>query len=292
MTIMQNIFTQYIDRHIGLLQTAASGELSRVILTVLIIFLVPVLLKLGAGSVWNRGRTMAQKRERYVFFRNIVIVVAFVAVVGIWATRIAGFAFSLAAVAGAILIVAKEALLNCLGFLAITATKPFTFGDYIGHGSTKGRVVDINAMFTTLVDNQEGNQITGSTVTIPNSLLLTSNIRNFTATGEYVVNMLTVSLLREVDILMHEQLILQAAEEVCLPWKGDAERHLQKMEHVTHVDLPSADCKVVLEFNSPESVFASLRYACKPNERVKIEQEILRKYIRLLNEKQKEVALS
>jgi len=59
------------------------------------------------------------------------------------------FALSLAAVAGAVLIVSKELLMCVLGYLYITFVRPFKVGDLIEINQLHGRVIDIDIFATT-----------------------------------------------------------------------------------------------------------------------------------------------
>jgi hypothetical protein len=91
------------------------GQWERVIATVLL---------LAAGffvsQLWThylgRGDVPAERRRLHlVWARNVIWSVVLFTIVSVWASTIAGFALSLAAVAGATLIVSKELLLCVLG---------------------------------------------------------------------------------------------------------------------------------------------------------------------------------
>lgn len=259
----------------------AVDEVVRLGLTLLVFFMTPLILRITRGHLASRSGTMAERRERNVIWRNAIILTGFAAIVTIWGTKIAGFALSLAAVAGALLIVSKDALVNVIGFINLTVSRPFGFGDYVEIGGARGRVVDINAMSTTILETRQGHQVTGGTVLIPNAMLLTLPVRNFTVTGKYVINMLQIKLPRDSDIIAHEQALLAAAEKVCSGWEQEADAHLSRREIEHDVDLPSAKNRVILEFRDGKYVDLTLRYPCRPNERVKVEQEIVRAYIEL-----------
>lgn len=76
----------------------------------------------------------------------------FFVIISVWASTIAGFALSLAAVAGAVLIVSKELLMCVLGYLYITFVRPFKVGDLIEINQLHGRVIDIDIFATTLAE--------------------------------------------------------------------------------------------------------------------------------------------
>ncbi len=268
-----------IERVIDLLHLFAIEEFSRLTITLLALIITPLSLSIIRKMLARTEGTLAVRRERQVIWRNVVMITAAVTLIAIWGSKIAGFALSLAAVAGAILIVSKEALLNLIGFVNITVTRPFGFGDYIEIGNASGRVVDINAMYTTVLETRQGHQVTGQTMTIPNSMLLTQTVRNFTVTGEFVIYLLSIKIDRTWNITQHENALTNAANQACAIWQKQANAHLKSFELSHHVDLPSAETRVIITLDDGKSTDLTVRYTCRPNDRVKVEQQILRKYI-------------
>jgi small-conductance mechanosensitive channel len=260
----------------------AQTELGRIIATILI-------AAAGAGAwrfLQRRARLgsevtidISRRRGNLVLSKNVIIVICLVLVVSIWATKITGAALSLAAVTGAILLVSKEFLANALGSAMLAISRPYRVGDFIDMGDTRGRVLGTNLMATTIAETLEGHQLTGRTAVIPNSVLLTRPVKNLTATGAYMVNLLNVVVHPSEDLLALEKALLRAANEVCAPWLNEANRHLEYMESIELVDLPSSQPRVLLQLHSAKEYTLALRYACRPNDRVKVEQAILRRYL-------------
>lgn len=227
---------------------------------------------------------VARRRGNFVLAKNLVLMVAVVIIGTIWASKIAGAALSLAAVAGAALIVSKEFLLNLIGSTMLAISKPYRVGDFIDIDGVAGRVLDSDMLVTTLAETLEGNQLTGRTVSVPHSLLLTKPVRNLTATGAYVINMLPVAIDPSSDVMAHEAALLRAANQICEPWLLEADEHLKRQESRELVDLPSAEPKVLLQMTSAKEYTLALRYCCRPNNRVKVEQALLRLYLKYRDE--------
>jgi len=271
---------------IDILNDFANRESWRIALTVVVLLFMPLAIRLGRHHLAGRPGTLTERGERLSIWRNTLLIIGTFIILSVWASKIAGFALSLAAVAGAVLIVSKEALMNLLGFVHLTIARPFNFGDYVEIGAARGRVVDINTMNVTLLETYEGHQVTGALVVMPNALAITQPVRNLTATGKFVVQLLRVQVDRTADVLAHEQALLAAARGVCGAWQADADTHLQRLEQHRNVDLPSADTRVVIELHDGAFADLALRYACRPNERVRVEQEILRRYLQAVRDLQ------
>lgn len=264
-----------------LLNAFAQAEVFRLVITIAVVASTSTALRFiqRKSFAFDVALTMSERRQRTVLVRNVVILLAIGIVISIWSTRIAGFALSLAAVAGALLIVSKDAITNLLGFGMMTVVRPYQIGDFIEIMGFRGKVVDVHAMGTTLLETCEGYQITGQTVIIPNSLLLSQVVRNLSATGDYTLFMLPIPLSCRENAALHEAALLKSAGAVIEPWRALAEVHFKKMERIRQVKLPSADPKVIVEMKHENYFVLSLRFCCQPNQRVKVEQEILRLYL-------------
>jgi small-conductance mechanosensitive channel len=242
--------------------------------------LIVKLLQMRARVSYGRGPEVGHRRGNFVLAKNMVFLIATAIIVSIWASKIAGAALSLAAVAGAVLIVSKEFLANLLGSALLAISRPYRVGDFIEFDGVTGRVIDSDLLVTTIAEALEGSQITGRTVTVPHASLLAKPVHNLTATGQYVINLLTVVEESNSDIEILEASLLGAAKEVCASWQKAADQHLVRVESRELVDLPSAEPRVILQFHDARQVRLSLRYACRPNDKVWVEQNILRLYIK------------
>lgn len=271
------------DRFSGNADTFAPTDLGRVVATALVIFIGVFLVRILQLRARQRARpnqNISRRRGNLVLIRNVVGGASLILIAAIWATKIAGVALSLAAVTGAMLLVSKELLANALGSAMLAISRPYRIGDFVDMGETRGRVLDTDLMVTKIAETLEGHQLTGRIAVLPNSLLLTRPVKNLTATGKYVVNLLNIAVDSSDDVFAVEQALLLAAKEVCAPWLAAADRHLQQMESIELIDLPSAEPGVLVQLHKAGEYMLSLRYACRPDDRVKVEQEILRRYLR------------
>jgi small-conductance mechanosensitive channel len=260
----------------------AYSEAGRIVATIVAVMVTMLLLKLlqrHAQSTDISGLEVSRRRSNFVLLKNLVLVAGLIVVGTIWASKIAGVALSLAAVAGALLIVSKEFLANLLGTAFLTISRLYRVGDFIELDGISGRVIDTDLLATTLSEAQDGSQVTSRTVALPHALLLVRPVRNLTATGQYAVMLLKIGAAPDDDLVALENALLAAASEVCSPWIAEANAHLRDIESRRLMDLPSAEPRVILQLHSAKEATLSLRYACRPTERVKVEQAILRRYI-------------
>ena len=107
------------------------GQWEKVIITAVLIGLAFLVSNLWTRYLARMEISAEKRRMQLVWVRNVIWFVAMLIIVSVWASTIAGFALSLAAVAGAILIVSKELVMCIHGYLYVTLVQPFKIGDVI-----------------------------------------------------------------------------------------------------------------------------------------------------------------
>lgn len=263
---------------------ALPGQWEKVIATVALIAAGMLFSHLWARYL-SRGEISAEKRRLHlVWARNVIWFMIFTIVVSVWASTIAGFALSLAAVAGAMLIVSKELLMCVLGYLYITLVRPFKVGDLIEINQLNGRVIDIDMFATTLAEIGYAGQLTGKVAEFPNGMLLTTALKNTSPTGEYVLHLFRMPLPEgaEHDLDQVEAAALAAADEATRTWQAEAEAHFRKISDESFIAFPSARSKVLWDFSDPQQLLLVVRIACPAQQRLKVEQFIFRETWRAL----------
>lgn len=265
------------------LQHSYATEWGRIIATVITVSLAILMTRLWGRYLLksSQGQDVGRMREKLVHAKNIVWVTMAFFIIGIWASKIAGIVLSLAAVAGAILLVSKELLMCILGYVMITTSRSFRVGDFIEIAGKEGRVIDIDVFTTTLAETGTAHQLTGKTLSLPNSTVLSQPVRNASATGAYVVNLLPIIVPYDVDFEDAEKAALDAAQLVTADWLVAADEHFERIEGVQFVDLPSSRPKVLWQSTDAKSHTLVIRFGCPMMKRVTAEQEIFRHFWRM-----------
>lgn len=257
------------------------------------VFATAVLIGIGllASHLWARylarGEISPGKRRIHlVWARNVIWFVIFLIIVSVWASTIAGFALSLAAVTGALLIVSKELVMCVHGYLYITVVKPFTVGDVIQFNGLHGRVIDIDVFATTLFTLDDVNQATGKIAEFPNGMLLTTPLTNVSLTGEFTLHAIRIPIPESFarDLERVEAVAMEAAEQATELWREEAIAHLRKVSEEHFIEFPSGKNKVLWDFSDPDHLVLVVRVACPSKERSKVEQLVFKDMWRNLAE--------
>ncbi len=260
------------------LMTAIPAQWEKVIATVFLIGLAFLLSHLWARYL-ARGEISAEKRRLHlVWARNVIWSVALLGITSVWAATIAGFALSVAAVAGALLIVSKELVMCVHGYLYVTLVQPFKVGDVIEFGTLRGRVIDLDMFATTLADVDEAGQLTGVVAEFPNGLLLTTPLKNISPAGRFVLHHIRIPIPASVtpDLERMEAAALDAAMRATQGWIDDVVVHFRQISEEHFITFPSGKTKVFWDFSHPERLVLVVRVACPSAERHTVTQAVFR----------------
>ncbi len=136
-------------------------------------------MRVVAGRALRRRENLTDtvSRRWSANVRNLLVLVAVIGLIMIWAPQLRTFALSLTAVAVAIVVATKELILCLSGAAFRTFTRAFSVGDIVEIGTSKGEVVDLNLLALRLkeFDDRDGSIVpTGRTLILPYSLLFSS----------------------------------------------------------------------------------------------------------------------
>lgn len=192
-------------------QLLQSGILaSAALLTALFVirFLVGRALKRGEGF------PPLVVRRWTASLRNVLILVAIVGLVMIWAPQLRTFALSLTAFAVASVIAMKELIMCFSGSALRTLSRAYSVGDYIEIGGKRGEVMDFNLLVTRLreFEKQDGSfNRTGREVILPHSLLLSSPVRVEGHAGGRVRHVFSMTFEPDANLFAERAAIEEAA---------------------------------------------------------------------------------
>jgi len=190
-----------------------------------------------------------------------------------------------ALVSAALIYVMQEPLLNVVGWIILVTMRVYKLGDRIEMNQSKGYVVEITPMNTTIREfggGLYGDGFTGRYVTIPNSHVLKGNVFNYTKDTPFVWDQLLVSVTYESDHKLAEKLMLEAAEDVVGPMMRENRNLLRsKYEFADLSDYISEEPRVGWSF-ADSSVNLTLGYFCpvfaKGHYRTRLVKRIIEKF--------------
>lgn len=265
-----------------LLSELSQDSFGRLLLSLMTIFVGVTLYHILIRLLVFRAKTtqLDKNRHKLVLVKNMVVLMCIVVIFFTWSPSLTHLALSLAAVAGAVLIVFKELILCWVGYFLINVARLYRVGDYIELNGLLGRVIDISAFSTSIAEEGGGHQLTGKTVNVPNSMVLAYATKNISATGKFIINLFRISVPFDVDFEAADKAALLAAQEISHLWHEEAGIEFERIEAVEFLNLPSAKPKIIWEPHDTKQHYLHIRFTCPIESRVAAEQECFRKFWR------------
>ncbi len=212
-----------------------------------------------------------------------------IALLGVLTEQWLGVLLSLGVVGFAITFALQQPLFSLLGWIYIVVKRPYQVGDRVAIEGSKGDVVDTDFLVTTLWEiNGElvsSNQPSGRIITLPNSVVLSSHVKNYTREEfPYVWNELTVQVAYETDLDYARETMAEVADD----YIGDqmASRIADYRERLaeTPVELEVQDRPTVNVVQEESWVELRLRYLVDPRRGQRVRNVLYERIITRFNE--------
>ncbi|MGL4994913.1 MAG: mechanosensitive ion channel domain-containing protein [Deefgea sp.] len=254
---------------------------------VLTALLLMGMLTLRAGmrkAIMHRDDfSLETKRRWLVTLRNLILGLTVLGMVLIWGQEIQTFAVSLVAVAAAFVLATKEVILCMLGSVYRTSSRLYEIGDRIEVAGIKGQVIDVNVISTTLIESSRAENYKGTVgrgIKIPNSMLFSNPVYNETMMGHFAIQTIHINIEREADWQQAETILLDSGREMIAEYAEDLEQHAKDISSDYIIDTPLQEPRVRIILENIESIGLQLQLPAPLGLRAKIEQRILRKFLR------------
>jgi small-conductance mechanosensitive channel len=217
-----------------------------------------------------------------------------VAVLGVFTEQWLGVLVSLGVVGFAVTFALQQPLLSLIAWVYIMTARPYAVGDRIEVGGARagghaGDVIAVDFLVTTLWEIDGGlvstNQPSGRVVTVPNSVVLSSEVTNFGGAGiPHVWNELAVQVAYETDLAFARETMIEVADGLL----GDemAARIAEYREELaeTPVELEVQDRPTVNVVQKESWVELRLRYLVHPRRGTRVRNELYRRILDRFNE--------
>ncbi|MBD3420759.1 MAG: mechanosensitive ion channel [Chitinivibrionales bacterium] len=215
-----------------------------------------IALALGLGWLLTLYYTHAKKETPFLLFLIGII--------------LAGIAISL-----------RDVFSNVVGWLLILSNKGYKTGDRIRIGKVTGDVIDIGILRTMLSEIGEwvaAEQSTGRLVTIPNSMMLTESIYNYTQGYDFIWNEFKVLVTFESDWQRAEDIIYAVAMEDFEKKKEQIRDRLKKVRRKFFLQYTYFTPKVYVSIED-SGVLLTLRSLVRARRRRTVTDELSRRIL-------------
>jgi len=180
-----------------------SSYLTKAFYTILALLIIYVVIKVIFEQII--AKRIREPKTRYSMKRiaSMVAVLTFVAAaIAIWVDNLQALLVSYGILAAGAAVALQDVFKNFAGSLVIFVTGTYHVGDRIEVNSKIGDVIDIGIFYTTLLETNEwvgGDQATGRLSIIPNSMVLSGIVNNYTRDHPYIWDEISIPITYDSD---------------------------------------------------------------------------------------------
>lgn len=237
--------------------------------------------------------------KRYGYNRNSKIILNIVTILVLfilWESHISSLITTISFISAAATIALKDIIFNFFAGIYIRVKKPFAIEDRIEVSNIKGDVVSINSLNFEILevgDRINGEQSSGIIVSFPNSVVLTTNIKNYVKEFKYIWNEITIKVPMDADIEMIKTQIYSILKN---------NEILKKVPKKMKDQIGSISLNYLIYFNNLEPIIYTkivdnhvelyVRYLVNPRKARYVEDNLWNQIISLYKDKKIELFLN
>ncbi|WP_368645675.1 mechanosensitive ion channel family protein [Alkalibacterium putridalgicola] len=269
---MREWITQYAE---------AYPLISNIIIFILIVALVLIIRRFTLNRLYKRFKGsdkwyVTRKIGRWV--TNFLLGLSFIYIFG---SDLTGFTTAIGLAGAGVTYALREVIVSFAGWFAIMFGDFFKTGDRILLGGTRGDVVDIGLLRTTLMELGEwvdGDQYSGRTVRVANSYIFTSPVYNYSSEFEFIWDEIHIPLHFGSDIILAKEIVMGIAVDTIGTYNARAEAEWTEMKRRYRIESASLKPQIYISFDD-NWITLSLRYVVNTRERRVIRDRMFTKIL-------------
>ena len=225
------------------------------------------------------SRKIENVRSRYIWQKTVTYFLTFMGVLflgQLWFRGIQDLTTFIGLLSAGIAIALKDVITNLAGWVFILWVRPFTVSDRIQIGNFSGDVIDISLFHITLMEIGnwvEADQSTGRVIKIPNELVFTQSLANYSKGVQYIWNEIPVLITFESNWKKSKEIFLSIANKHAEHLSKKAEKKVREASKHFFIYY-SKLTPVVYTSVKNSGVLLTIRYLSEPRRRRGTEQAI------------------
>jgi small-conductance mechanosensitive channel len=224
------------------------------------------------------GRADARyKVRKFVVFCGYLAILLFLAI--LFEDRLGRLSFALGVAGAGVAVALQDVLASIAGAFSIGFSKLYTVGDRVQIGDTRGDVIDIGLLRTTLMET--GNWVSkdlynGRIARIPNSTVLKGSVFNYSQGFRFIWDEIKVVLTGTSDSQLARAMLLRVAKEAIGEYLFEAQSSWKTMSENYQSENPPLEPTVALAVNSGSLEF-TVSYVVDYTKRTAMQDQLFTK---------------
>jgi len=226
------------------------------------------------------GRADARyKVRKFVVFSGYLSILLFLAF--LFEDRLGRLSFAIGVVGAGVAVALQDVLASLAGAFSIGFSKLYTEGDRIQIGDTRGDVIDIGLLRTTLMETGSwvsGDLYNGRIVRIPNSAVLKGSVFNYSQGFRFIWDEIKVRLTNTSDRQFAREMLLRVAKEAIGEYLVEAQTSWKVISDDYRSENPPLEPTVALIVNAGSLEF-TVSYVIDYTKRTAMKDQLFTKIV-------------
>ena len=226
------------------------------------------------------GRVDERYRVRkFVVFSGYIAILLFVSI--LFEDRLGRLSFALGVAGAGVAVALQDVLSSIAGAFSIGFSKLYTVGDRVQIGDTRGDVIDISLLRTTLMEvgSWVGRDLySGRIVRIPNNAVLKGSVFNYSQGFRFIWDQIKVVLTITSDPTLARAMLLRVAKEVIGEYLVEAQNSWNAVSEDYRTENPPLEPVVILAVNAAALEFI-LNYVVDYTKRTTMQDRLFTKIV-------------
>jgi small-conductance mechanosensitive channel len=226
------------------------------------------------------GRADARyKVRKFVVFSGYFSILLFLAI--LFEDRLGRLSFAFGVAGAGVAVALQDVLASIAGAFSIGFSKLYALGDRIQIGDTRGDVIDIGLLRTTLLET--GNWVSrdlynGRIVRIPNSTVLKGSVFNYSQGFHFIWDEIKVLFTTTSDCQLAREMLLRVAKEAIGEYLVEAQTSWKAMSDNYRSANPPLEPTVALVVNAERLEF-TVSYVVDYTKRIAMQDQLFTKIV-------------
>src|ERR1700733_14911692 len=226
------------------------------------------------------GRADARyKVRKFVVFSGYLSILIFLAF--IFEDRLSRLSFALGVVGAGVAVALQDVLASFAGAFSVGFSKLYAVGDRVQIGKTRGDVIDIGLLRTTLLETGNwvnGDLYNGRIVRIPNSAVLKGSVFNYSQGFRFVWDEIKILFTTTSDCQFAREMLLRIAKEAIGEYLVEAQTSWKVISDNYRSETPPLEPTVALVVSSGSLEFP-VSYVVDYTKRTAMKDQLFTKII-------------
>lgn len=262
-------------------QAVSLSLLGKCVAAVVGILLIHAAFRLLEQTLPQRfGRADARyKVRKLVVFSGYVAILVFL--VFVFEDRLSRLSFALGIVGAGIAVALQDVLASFAGAFSIGFSRLYAVGDRVQIGDTRGDVIDIGLLRTTLLETGNwvsGDLYNGRIVRVPNSTVLKGVVFNYSQGFRFIWDEIKVTFTTASDSQLAREMLLRVANDAIGEYLVEAQTSWKQISDNFRSENPPLEPTVALAVNAGSLEF-TVSYVVDYTKRTAMKDQLFTKIV-------------